>query len=202
MILSHKETIQDKLYELGDIYRRSKALILSESDLKCLIYNKLLEIDELAELKRIKEGEYLSNSIHTELSWYDDEGRLAIVPDITLINPRNLSISNNLNYVDLSLPSKQYSFKGNSIIFELKFIKNSSGLTEYEFINKIKEDFKKINKLFRRIEEQDGNTDEVFCYFVIFNRYENKCDEFEQFLVANKEGPQHKIIYVSGEISN
>jgi hypothetical protein len=33
-----------------------------------------------------------ANSVHAQLSWFDDERRLSIVPDITIIEPEHVSI--------------------------------------------------------------------------------------------------------------
>lgn len=42
------EKIEAKIYELEKDYQNSQGLILTENDLKCQLYTKLLEIDELS----------------------------------------------------------------------------------------------------------------------------------------------------------
>jgi hypothetical protein len=60
-------------------------------------------------------------SVHSDLSWFDRAGRLSIKPDISIIEPENLSIIRR-NTLGLRLPSKGCAFSGSAVIFELKFV--------------------------------------------------------------------------------
>lgn len=50
---------------------------------------------------------YFAHSIHTELSWFDEDDELGIKPDITLIEPEHFNIIRPESF--RPLPSKQYS---------------------------------------------------------------------------------------------
>jgi hypothetical protein len=103
--------------------------------------------------------------IHSELSWYDKNSfnkKLSIRPDITILNCNNIILYNKKN--KFQIPSKGYSFDGDAINFEIKFIRRNSSFTK-----KIKEDIKKdkINSknLFNRFIE--GET-KIWTYILIF----------------------------------
>ncbi|MFC1980532.1 hypothetical protein ACFLVS_06840 [Chloroflexota bacterium] len=138
-----------------------------------------------------------ASPVHAEIPWYDDNHRLAIRPDTTILEPNNLSILHGLD--ELRLPSKQCEFKGQGIILELKFIRNRTGLESYN-VEDIRKDFKKIKRLYNRFGRQDRSED-LFCYFVIFNKTDIVCDEFRKFIQENGVGRRHKVIYATGKIT-
>lgn len=192
-----KEMIENSIRRIGQQYLLIKGLILTESDLKCLIYSKLMMSSSFSRPHSTREHNILSNRLHTELSWYAETGKLSIIPDITILDPRHLSIVRGLG--DTVLPNKQYSFAGKSIVFELKFVKDTVGVSRNIYVKDIVPDFRKIHRLFRRL-ERDGMLNDVFCYFVIFNKTNRICNEFSILLQKYMEGPRHKIIYISGEV--
>jgi hypothetical protein len=188
-----EKTLKQIQYEFQNV----QGLILTEDDLKCLIYSNLMMIRNLSRPRRTNDGIYFAHSIHTELSWFDEDGVLGIKPDITLLEPEHLNIIRPDFYQPL--PSKQCSFGGKSIIFELKFNREPNGINSGYFNRNILGDFEKIKGLFRRL-DREGMGEEVFCYFVIFNKTNKICSEFNQFLNENRIGERHKIIYCTGNV--
>lgn len=64
-----KEQIEQRIDEIGDYYNQNKGVILTETDLQCMLYNKLLEIEQLKILKRTANAEeILTHYVHTEVS--------------------------------------------------------------------------------------------------------------------------------------
>jgi hypothetical protein len=196
---SVKAVIEKKIKEIADEYKKTKGLILTEDDLKCLLYRKLMKIPELSSPKATKNPSILANSIHTEVSWYDKNKKLTIKPDITILEPKNLSILHGCYDYEARLPSKGFEFYGKAILFELKFIRNKTGIRKATVESNIKKDFEKIKKLFHRLDSQ-YKPYEIFCYFIIFNKTNIKCPEFEHFLRQNEESDRHKIIYKTGDV--
>jgi len=196
---SVKRTIEEKIKEIEEEYKQTQGLILTEDDLKCLLYNKLNEIDELSEKRETLDPGILANSIHTEVSWYDRKGKLTIKPDITILEPENLSILHKCYEPDSNPPSKQYEFHGKAIILELKFIRNKTGIRKTTLDSRIKKDFEKIKGLFSRLKSQ-GKEDELFCYFVIVNKTDIKCKEFDSFINQNRKKDRYKIFYLTGKV--
>ena len=195
---SVRTIIEQKITEIEQEYKQTQGLILTEDDLKCLLYSKLMQIPELSQKIETQDKGIYSKSIHTEVSWYDIREKLAITPDITILEPEHLSILHRYGN-KLSLPSKQFSFSGKAIIFELKFIRNKTGIRPTTFNGQIMKDYEKIRKLFARLDSQEA-PDAMFCYFVIFNKTDIKCSEFDDFIKQNGQSNRHKIIYATGNV--
>lgn len=152
--------IELKIDELFAYLEQNKAQILSETDLQCMLYAKLHEIELLAQVSQTRDG-FLTNKIHTEISFYDDQRLLRYKPDICLMQPENLSVKNTPN--GTALPSKGLSSTDGGIIFELKFDKQPNCINE-KMIDNILKDINKFNTLLDRY----ANTqDTLFCFFVI-----------------------------------
>lgn len=184
-----KVKIEKKIDEIGQFYNENKAVILTETDLQCLVYQKLLEIDELKKIKNTRnEKNIKTHYVHTEISWFDENGKLTIKPDISLIEPDVLTISDGIK--NIKMPAKGFSFTEGGIIFELKLNRYK---TSTRFLNEIKKDFAKFKKLLLR-------NDEIFCYFVVFNKTNYKSIELKRFLEENKSSDKHKIIYKTANI--
>ncbi len=192
--------IERKIAELETEYQHTQGLILTESDLKCLLYNKLAEIPVLCRSLNTQDSHIKANSIHTELPWYDENRKLTIKPDITLLEPAHLSILHSYGLHPWHrLPSKGCSFSGNAIIFELKFIRARSGITQQKLRGSIEKDYRKIERLFMRL-NSEGYSHNVFCYFVIFNKTNKKCAEFDNFMNNFRESNRYKMIYATGGV--
>ncbi|MEJ2372902.1 MAG: hypothetical protein P8Y16_03760 [Sulfurimonas sp.] len=184
-----KQQIEQKVDEIGEYYNANKGVILTETDLQCILYNKLLEIDILSKLEKTDNTEEIyTHYVHTEVSWFDYSGKLTLKPDISLISPSSLQIANGKK--SLAMPTKGFYFVGGGIIFELKFNRYKS---TKKFLSEIKKDFEKFEKL------KELNSD-MFCYFVVFNKTNNLCDELQDFIYRNSSSSQHKLIYKSGNL--
>lgn len=118
-------------------------------------------------------------------------------PDITIINPRHLSIKYNIDR-NLKLPSKGFSFDGKAFVFELKFIRQKSGITNSVFRREILKDWDKIQNLF--VHNSDYR-DNLFCYFIIFSKWDKSQSDFDAFLLKNSTSMNHKIIYKSASFN-
>ena len=189
-----KPLIETKIQELLSLVADNFGLILGEDDLKCWLFKKLYEIPKFSRFDCTRDGKYKASYIHTEIAWFDSDNKLKIIPDISIIDPKDLYMS---EQPLIKLPSKGIlSILGHSIIFELKFCKNKNGITKYFFENQIQKDFNKIHRLKTKHESQ-GATNSIFCYFIILNKAKNTCKEFKEFIKTNEEGEYFKIIYKS-----
>lgn len=190
MRLNHLKTeIENKILGLKEYCINNKASILSEDDLKCHLFNRLLEIELLNTPRQTADPDILGNSLHAELPWYNDDEKLTIRPDLTILEPQELSINRSMQ-MQVKLPSKQCSFAGHAIVFEIKFCKYNSGITK-NFAKKISEDYDKVTKLFQM------HRNDIFGYLIIFSRYDKQCAEFEH--LKRKCGDYFKIVYLNDE---
>ncbi len=184
----HEQTeddIKNKIDELGSEYRTCPGIILTETDMQCLLYKKLLEIDILSLLYDTKDG-YKTYAVHTELSWFDLDRKLTLKPDITILLPDYLRIT---KYKNINFPTKGSEFSGGGIIFELKFNRYKS---MQSFIKSIKQDLEKIDKL---LTIHPSTT----CYFIWLNKYNVESNEIDS-LIKEHNGFRKKIIYIKGSI--
>ena len=197
-------------------YQRTQGLILTEDDLKCLIYNKLAFLlkNRHRPFSRFQQEDrvnYLpawkaetidlgtfASSVHAEIPWYDEDNKLTIRPDITILEPNHFSILHGLN--GLKLPSKQVEFGGQGIIFEIKFNRFKSGISP-KFFMRIKGDFYKIQGLFERL-KNNGKEKDLYCFFIVFNKTDLKCSEFRHFLNQNRIGIGYRLLYGTGLVRN
>ena len=198
-------------------YQRTQGLILTEDDLKCLIYNELKFLFQnrhrpFSRIKQEAQGDYLpawmdktidrgilASPVHCEIPWYDETNKLTIRPDITILEPSHLSILHGLK--EPKLPSKQVEFGGQGIIFEIKFNRFKNGISSSYFFKHIKSDFDKIQRLFEKLKNQ-GKEKDLFCFFIVFNKTDLKCNDFQNFLNQNRTGLGFRLLYGTALVRN
>jgi len=199
-------------------YQRTQGLILTEDDLKCLIYNKLKILffqnkhRLFYRLRQEAQGDYLppwvaetkdrgilASPVHCEIPWYDENNKLTIRPDITILEPSYLSILHGLN--GPKLPSKQFEFGGQGIILEIKFNRFKNGISSSYFSTHIKSDFDKIQRLFEKLKNQ-GKERDLYCFFIVFNKTDLKCNDFQNYLNRHGEGTGYKLMYCTANVNN
>ena len=138
--------------QLASEYRAAPASILTESDLKCLLVSRLISLDSLRGEKPTRDAGILGTMVHSEVSWFDENDRLWLTPDITILEPSKLSIFHGVGKV--RLPRKSFSFNGPAIILELKLVRSTSGVIARS-VASIRRDLDKIARLHQKVEE-DG----------------------------------------------
>ena len=182
-----RREIEAAIAELGDEFRGHRALLLTEADLKCRLFQKLSSIPNLAGYHQTLDQGTSGSMVHAELPWFDERKKLAIRPDISIIDPNALSIVRSV--CGARLPSKRFSFGGDALIFELKLCRWKSGITPH-FFKQIKNDFNKIHRLFQKL-NREGSGSSIYCFFVIFVRESGVCPEFQEFLQHHRIGQRH-----------
>ncbi len=173
---------------------RIPGALLTEVDLQCLLFQRLSSIPAFSKPVVSQDSHILATPIHTEVSWYDANKKLTIKPDITILDPQQLSLLHKIGSVKAP-PSKQFHFAGNAFIFELKFIRGPKGIQKTA-LDDIQKDFRKIRQLFSKL-MADGDADNVFCYFIIFSRYGEVSEAWNQFYASHYNEAHWKFIYKS-----
>jgi len=159
-----KNQIENKINLLSQIATINKALILTETDLQCQLYMKLNEIEELNQLSLTNDG-FMTNKIHTEISWFDEQNILSIRPDITLLESENLKITSGFD--GLRLPSKGFHSVDGGIIFELKFDRELNTISEQKTMEGIFKDIRNFKLIYDRF-QNNGTAEQIYGYFVLF----------------------------------
>lgn len=191
-----RKLIEPTIQALADDYRRAPGLILTEDDLKFHLVSRLLQLPGMSDTVATVDG-VLGTKIHTEVPWFDEHGKLYIRPDITILDPGQLSIFHSIQE-GYRLPNKGFNFEGGSIIFELKFIRERAGVTK-ECASHVQRDLDKIRRLFDRIERDEGG-DDLFCYFVIFSKVGAKVPEFDRLLANGAPNDRCRVIYETANV--
>ena len=199
-----EENIVREIKNIEDEYQNNQGLILSEDDLKCHIFRRVCDLIPNHNV-RTANPEITGSPLHTEIRFYDENGKLNLVPDITVLDPAGMSIKhgmsirikdNRLAYG--KLPSKGFEFGGKAIVIEIKFEKSKNGISETT-VQKIKEDLEKIAGLMTRHNRpyEDNN---IFGIMVIFNKtniYPTSLEQlFQEYTAENLT-----IVYGTGNVA-
>jgi len=183
---------------LAQEYAHHKALILTERDLQCQLHSRLSKLPLLTGNHPTADPEVTGPRVHADLSWYDKDGRLSIVPDLSILEVDQLSIIRSI--AGGRLPSKQFSFGGNATILETKFRRNKYGITDGFFRREIKKDIDKIDGLLAKL-EAESFPNSLFCYFVVFSKSDEMGAMFQE-LQNGFTRRQCKLIYKTAGINH
>src|SRR5215471_14368172 len=77
---------------VGQRYRNAPGTILTEEDLRCELVHALRRLPGLRRYLPTQDRHIRATSVHAQLSWFGNDRRLSIVPDITIVEPAHLSI--------------------------------------------------------------------------------------------------------------
>ncbi len=154
--------------------------------------------------------------VHTEISWFDENGKLTIRPDITIIEPEHLTMqqlntlsscegyprfrgrwnqANDPVFPRSSFPSKEFQFEGKAITFELKLARDRDieiGERPFRF-DKLSMGYGQIRRLFNVLDNR-GQGDDIFSYLVFFSKTPINTPGFYNYLNQHGESYRHKII--------
>ena len=141
---------------------------LTESDVRCFLFNALMKINEFSELRDTSDGSK-STSVHTEVRWYGESGRLKWRSDVVILEVSNLRVKNGL----FKLPSKGFAFNQPLAIIEIK-LRRENGDTDNVFIKKIQEDIDKLKEIKGQV------TGEYSCYLIVLDKKRDIQERIEE----------------------
>lgn len=196
------ESILIKISELEREYQDCQGLILSEDDLKCQLFSKLTTVCN-NDNETIDSG-IKGSPLHSEINFFNEKGELKLRPDISIIEPNelsilhsvNLTVKNNRIYFERT-SGKEFEFSGNTIIIELKFCKNKSGINSRHIKTYLK-DIEKIQRLQNIINVNSHGNYKILGVFVIFNKTNLKASGFDD--VCKLENESLRIFYGTGNL--
>lgn len=193
-INSNQGFIDAVIAELDQEYQATQGLILSESDLKGLVFQKLYR--NFSEPLPTLNPKYRAISLHTEIPWYDENNKLSIRPDITILNPQLLNITRSITVKEL--PSKGFEFVGPATVIELKFIRRKNGIMMKDILT-FQKDIEKIIGLSKRGNRPEGDN-QIRGIVVIFNKTSRCVQSFKDFLLRFEGNPLIEIYYCTGNV--
>lgn len=197
-------TVVAQIRELEQEFRDNKALLLTEDDVQSHLFCRLKSCypDYLDTMNRgVK-----SISIHSEVKFYDRNGKLTLIPDLCIIPPGELSIYASVLYGTTPrtklrrnrLPSKQFEFSGDSLAIELKYCRKKGGINAKD-IAQFQKDFDKLRGLRDLRHERTEGRNHLLGVLAIFNKTDKGRGLVEAFIQHNAH--EHiQILYCTGGV--
>lgn len=186
--------IEAVIDDLADEFRRAPGLLLTEADLKCQLMAKIGQVGGLGVPVPSADEGVLATSVHAEVPWFDNNNQLMLRPDITITDPRHLSIRRAMQR-GIRFPRKGFHFVGDSLLLELKFYRDRSGVPPTA-LPVIQGDIDKITRL---VERGRSLSPETFLrgIVVVFAKYSDVCPEIAA-LARRGSGPVTVIVRSAG----
>lgn len=75
--------IENEIRDLANDCKRIPGLVLTEDDLKCQLFRRLLRLPGADQIYQSEDGLWAS-PVHTEVPWFDENDKLTLRPDITI----------------------------------------------------------------------------------------------------------------------
>src|SRR5690349_10219561 len=126
--------IISKIEDIERDFQANQGIILTEDDLKCLAFHKFYDLFQhnLPLFNHSIKG----SPLHSEIKFFDNNGKLFFRPDITIIKPENYSILHSISdfvikgdkIIYKATSSKEFEFGGDAIIIEFKFFRGNNGI--------------------------------------------------------------------------
>jgi hypothetical protein len=195
------DKILEKLDELELEFQTNQGIILTEYDLQCLVFHKIYGLFD--HHQETFNSHIKGSPLHAEIKFFNEKGKLYYRPDITIIKPENYSIIHSIAEFVIkedkikykSTSSKEFEFGGDSIIIELKFCREKTGITK---IDSFKADLSKIKKIKSLIERD--SISKVYGIVAIFNKTDKKNGKMHDFINLSESDNDIKIKYYTGKV--
>ncbi|MBU0614187.1 hypothetical protein KJ766_02805 [Patescibacteria group bacterium] len=156
--MSLEEKIDEIIRSLIDDFTQYPDKYLTESDVRCFLFNQLMQLPEFATLQDTSDGSK-STAIHTEVRWYGKSHKLRLRSDVVILNVADLQVKDGY----LKLPSKSFGFNKPQAIIEIK-LRRVNGESDNAFTKKIQEDIDKL----KVIKEEVAS--EYPCFLIILDK--------------------------------
>lgn len=195
--------VESAVNKIAHDYHRTRGFILSEDDLKCALYHKLYR-NYSYPFPTLDQG-ISATALHTEIPWYDENGLLTLRPDLSIIDPRKLSILHGIGEhtrsnvaIHYRLPSKGFEFGGQAVAIETKFVRSLAGISHRHILS-FQKDINKMNRICER-HNRNSQTPNVKGVLVVFSKTRKGNENINEFKRQNSRVLDISIIYRAGEI--
>lgn len=170
------EFIRSAVARIESRFQNVQGLALTESDLKCMLYMELSEFM----------GDLMP--LHAELNWYDVEAKLRMKPDLTIVDPAGLTITESGT---LRLPHKGCQFEGPTVIVDIKYIRSKG--VQKRYLESIRKDMTKMKELAAR-------HDDLRPIMVVFNKTHNGYEKIESLMSEFEQERSVEWIYATSDV--
>jgi hypothetical protein len=196
--------ILGELNRIEKEYQFSQGMILSEDDLKCHLFSKLRAL--LPQAEPTFNPEVFGSCLHAEVKFFDEEELLTIRPDISIIDPRHLSIYHSVEFEVKrgkakynNYSSKCFEVGGSAIVVELKFCRDHNGISDAE-LSAYKDDLEKINRLQKIVCSRSNGHDKIYGIFAVFNKTNIGAEKVASLKTGYDTLPDIHLVYATGNV--
>jgi hypothetical protein len=199
------DAVAAEIRSLEQEFKLHKALLLTEDDLQCHLFGRL----------RARYPGYIPTmdqgtdglAIHSEVKFYDANGKLTLIPDLCIIPPGELSIYASVMYGTTprtilrrnKLPSKGFEFSGDALAIELKYCRKKSGINDKDIAH-YQLDFDKLKGLADLRHSRTQGQNHLLGVVAIFNKTDKGRTLVERFIQGNQH-PKIRILYCTGDVN-
>jgi hypothetical protein len=187
--------VERVILDLASHVYRVAGLVLTEDDLKCHLFHRLLGLPNMSRDCVSADPNTLANPVHVEVPWFDEDRHLRLRPDVTLTDPAQLSVHRSL-LKGFPLPRKGFHFVGDSIAIELKFYRGKTGITR-QCVAGIRRDLEKLRRLVRRSHQLSPDT-YMEGIVAVFSKYARRCPELAELAGQVRAGEHIRLIIPDG----
>lgn len=124
-------SVKNAVKNLHEEYRINRGMLLTEGDLECHLFNKILQEENLKGYHDSKEDstsnmveytELKTSYVHSQVTWFKPDEKSGFEVDLTIGDPKMLEVIN----IELfeKWTSKGFAYDGPCIAIEIKFIRD------------------------------------------------------------------------------
>src|SRR5690606_18130583 len=129
--LTWMKAVKNAINKLQKEYNQNRGMLLTEGDLECHTFNKLMQENVLKGFHNCKNDiffntqgifELKTSFVHSQVTWFKIDKNSGFEVDITISDPSKMEVKN----IELfeQYTSKGFAYDGPSVAIELKFIRD------------------------------------------------------------------------------
>jgi hypothetical protein len=136
--LSWFKAVKNAIDKLQKEYSLNRGMLLTEGDLECHLFNKLLQEEGLRGYHSSKNDtfsdlgkdlELKTSFVHSQVTWFKPGKKSGFEVDLTISDPRKLEVINIELFEEWT--SKGFAYDGPCIAIEIKFIRDIKKANQY-----------------------------------------------------------------------
>jgi len=182
--IDYARIAKQRIRELVDEFKNNPYNFFSESDVKCRLFLLLYENDEFKRLKCTTDGKLIS-PLHTEVTYFNDRGKLLFHVDLSAIEPKNTNVYSAPRRGEMKLAK---GYRAGDCYFAIEIKLNRTNGKPKMLARWIK-DIEKLEDIRRR-------NPLLTCFAILLDKKGHLLEEAELFDMQ-RNFPQVKIVYAN-----
>ena len=182
--IEYTKAIENNIRILAKEFSVNPYNFFSESDVKCWLFMRLYGNHSLSDPRTTIDNKLIS-PLHSEVSYFNDEGKLLFHVDLSVIDPMTTDVYSTSTTRGIRL-SKGYNAGKCYVAIEIKFNKMHNRQKMLELWEK---DLSKLENIKTRNALLD-------CYSILFDKKDHISQETDLAIFSNRY-PQIRIVYAN-----